>query len=117
LQYCCKNNKDYETLIFICFFSVFLFTENPLQKKIKTRFDVQKITWNDLKDVHFKKKFNIDLAMFYLYPNFGPKVTMLNGRAIEIRGYTIPIDSEGNFVVSQNPNSMCYFVGNLVQNP
>lgn len=100
-----------KTLIFICFLTVSAFWENPLQKKSKQDFDVQKITWNDLKDVHFKKKFNIDLAMFYLYPNFGPKVTMLNGKTVEIRGYTIPIDSEGNYVVSQNPNSMCYFCG------
>ena len=94
------------SILLTSFFSVKL----P-QKRIKQDFDIQKITWNDLKDVHFKKKFNIDLAMFYLYPNFGPKVTMLNGRTIEIKGYTIPIDSEGNYVVSQNPNSMCYFCG------
>lgn len=98
-------------LVSLNFFLAFLFTEKPFQKRLKQDFDVQKITWNDLKDVHFKKKFNIDLAMFYLYPNFGPKVTMLNGRTVEIKGYTIPIDSEGNFVVSQNPNSMCYFCG------
>jgi hypothetical protein len=59
-----------KSLLTLNFFLVFLFTEKPFQKRLKQDFDVQKITWNDLKDVHFKKKFNIDLAMFYLYPNF-----------------------------------------------
>ncbi|MEA5256679.1 DUF3299 domain-containing protein [Arcicella aquatica] len=74
-------------------------------------FDTKRITWNDLKDVRFKKRLNIELGMFFLYPTFGPKVAVLDGRELIIKGYTIPIDTEGTFVVSQNPMAMCFFCG------
>jgi hypothetical protein len=44
-----------KSLLTLNFFLVFLFTEKPFQKRLKQDFDVQKITWNDLKDVHFKR--------------------------------------------------------------
>jgi hypothetical protein len=34
-----------------------------------------KITWENLRDVTFKKKWNAEEKMFILEPQFGPKVT------------------------------------------
>ncbi len=82
-----------------------------MQKLVAQEFEARNITWNDLKDVRFKKRLNIEMGMFFLYPTFGPKVTALNGQEIVIKGYTIPIDMEGTFVVSQNPMAMCFFCG------
>lgn len=82
-----------------------------IQKLVAQEFEAKNITWNDLKDVRFQKKLNVELGMFFFYPTFGPKVVALNGREIIIKGYTIPIDTEGTFVVSQNPMSMCFFCG------
>ena len=72
----------------------------------------QKITWNDLKDVRFKKRFNKQENMFFLYPQFGEKVRALEDKEIEIRGYMIPVNPNENiYVLSANPMAACFFCG------
>ncbi|WP_031529295.1 hypothetical protein [Dyadobacter crusticola] len=70
------------------------------------------ISWKQLSDVRFSRKFNKELGMHFLYPNFGQTVRQLEGRQIRIRGYMIPVDPESNiYVISAQPMSMCFFCG------
>lgn len=72
----------------------------------------QKITWKDLKDVQFRKKFNKQENMFFLYPHFGEKVKALEGKELEIRGYMIPVNpAENIYVLSAYPMAACFFCG------
>ncbi|RFS14348.1 DUF3299 domain-containing protein [Emticicia sp. C21] len=72
----------------------------------------QKITWKDLQDVRFRKKFNKQENMIFLYPLFGEKVKALEGKEVEIRGYMIPVNPNENiYVLSANPMAACFFCG------
>ncbi len=78
----------------------------------KVQAEIQHITWKDLQDVRFKKKFNKQENMFFLYPEFGERVKALEGKVIQIRGYMIPVDpAENVFVLSANPMAACFFCG------
>ncbi|MCP9767427.1 DUF3299 domain-containing protein [Lacihabitans sp. LS3-19] len=71
-----------------------------------------KITWENLRDVTFKKKWNASENMFVLEPQFGTKVNALKGKEIALTGYMIPIDVDANYyVLSANPFSSCFFCG------
>lgn len=46
------------------------------------------------------------------FPRFGPTVKALNGKAISITGYVIPVDLEsGTYVISEFPMAACFFCG------
>lgn len=70
------------------------------------------INWKRLTDVKFTRKLNNVLSMYFLYPTFGPSVTALRGKEIQIKGYMIPVDEENNiYVISAQPMAMCFFCG------
>ena len=70
------------------------------------------ITWKDLTDVRFKKKWNDDVGMYFLYPTFGPSVKNMEGKKVVLRGYMIPMTPDGEMlVISQQPMAMCFFCG------
>lgn len=70
------------------------------------------ISWEQLRDVQFKKKWYPQEGVIMLYPRFGPTVKVMAGRLISITGYVIPIDLEsGQYVVSRNPVATCFFCG------
>ena len=56
-----------------------------------------KITWENLRDVTFKKKWNKEEGMFILEPLFGTKVTSLKGQEVTLTGYMIPVDVDANY--------------------
>ncbi|MBK9510654.1 MAG: DUF3299 domain-containing protein [Cytophagaceae bacterium] len=71
-----------------------------------------KITWESLRDVTFKKKWNAKENMFILEPSFGPKVAALKGKTVSLTGYMIPVDVDANYyVLSANPFASCFFCG------
>lgn len=71
-----------------------------------------KITWDQLSDVTFKKKWNATENMFLLEPQFGPKVLALKGKEVQLGGYMIPVDVDANYyVLSSNPFASCFFCG------
>ncbi|MBL0300787.1 MAG: DUF3299 domain-containing protein [Cytophagaceae bacterium] len=71
-----------------------------------------KITWESLRDVTFKKKWNAKENMFILEPSFGPKVSALKGKTVSLTGYMIPVDVDANYyVLSANPFASCFFCG------
>ncbi len=70
------------------------------------------ITWKTLADVTYKKRFNEEFELYFMYPAFGPKVRQLEGKKISIRGYMIPVDEYGRrYVISARPMAQCFFCG------
>ena len=61
--------------------------------------------------MYFKKKFNEEVGMIFLDPTFGSRVKSLNGKRLIIKGYTIPIKTEGTYGISQYPMAQCSFCG------
>jgi hypothetical protein len=72
----------------------------------------QKISWEILKDVTFKKKWYEKESIFMLFPTFGPNVKKVENKTVLIKGYMVPVDPESNqYVLSAYPYSMCFFCG------
>ncbi|WP_109695280.1 DUF3299 domain-containing protein [Chitinophaga deserti] len=71
-----------------------------------------KVTWKQLSDVIFTRKYDEKMKMPMLYPSFSRSIKALNGKAVEISGYMVPVDAKGGvYVLSANPNSSCFFCG------
>jgi hypothetical protein len=72
----------------------------------------QLITWDQLTDVKFSKKFDATVGIEMLEAQFGASVKALDGKEIIIRGYIIPLDPLGTqYVISRNPMASCFFCG------
>jgi hypothetical protein len=72
----------------------------------------QRITWQTLKDVTFKKKWYEKDQIYMLYPTFGPNLKRLDDKTVLIKGFMVPTDTEGTqYVLSAFPYSMCFFCG------
>lgn len=96
-----KKNSLVLILLLVSVIASFAYAYNPI-----------KISWENLRDVTFKKKWNAGEGMFVLEPQFGSKVTALKGKEISITGYMIPVDVDANYyVLSANPFASCFFCG------
>ena len=72
----------------------------------------QSITWDQLTDVKFSKKYDANLGIELLAASFGESVKALDGKEIIIKGYIIPLDPLGTqYVISRNPMASCFFCG------
>ncbi len=70
------------------------------------------ITWEVLKDVTFEELFSEEFQGYYKVPKFGKKISSLDGKKVQIRGYIIPVDViQDYYVLSANPYSSCFFCG------
>lgn len=70
------------------------------------------ITWEVMKDVTFEEVFSEEFQGYYKVPKFGKKISSLNGKKVQIRGYIIPVDViQDYYVLSANPYSSCFFCG------
>lgn len=70
------------------------------------------IDWKLLANVEWSEKYSKEHDETYWYPKFGKEVLDMNGKAIQIKGYVIPVDVEtGYFVLSANPFASCFFCG------
>lgn len=88
-------------ILSLLFIPAVVFAANPV-----------KITWEQLSDVTFKKKWNATENMFLLEPQFGPQVLALKGKEVQLGGYMIPVDVDANYyVLSSNPFASCFFCG------
>lgn len=73
---------------------------------------VLKVTWKQLSDVIFDRKWDEKMQMPMLYPSFSRTIKAMHGKNISISGYVIPVDvKSGMYVLSANPNSSCFFCG------
>lgn len=70
----------------------------------------QQLTWEIMKDVKYKKKYNKSYDQYFDYPVFGGKIKAFDGQKVIIKGYTIPIDV-GLYALSKNPYASCFFCG------
>ena len=68
------------------------------------------LTWEVLRNVTFKKKYNKEYDQYFDYPVFGKDVQSYAGKAVSISGYIIPLDV-GFYALSKNPYSACFFCG------
>ena len=86
-------------LIFICIGSIQL----PAQTKLN---------WETLGEVEFEYEYNEELNQWLGKPNFGEVIQELNGQEVEIKGYVLPIDVEGEYyALSAFPYVSCFFCG------
>ncbi|MBO9153115.1 hypothetical protein ACFOTA_12925 [Chitinophaga sp. GCM10012297] len=70
------------------------------------------VSWKQLADVIFDRKWDEKMQMPMLYPSFSRNIKAMNGKTIVISGYVIPVDVKGGmYVLSANPNSSCFFCG------
>ena len=70
------------------------------------------ITWEVCKDVKFNEVWSEEFQAYYMVPKFGKKISSLDGKEIQIRGYIIPVDIvQDYYVLSANPYSSCFFCG------
>jgi hypothetical protein len=68
------------------------------------------LTWEIMKDVKYKKKYNKAYDQYFDYPVFGGKIKAFDGQKVIIKGYIIPIDV-GLYALSKNPYASCFFCG------
>jgi hypothetical protein len=72
----------------------------------------QAISWDQLTEVRFSKKYDPALGIDLLEADFGPSVLALDQSVIILKGYIIPLDPLGTqYVISRNPMASCFFCG------
>lgn len=70
------------------------------------------ITWKTLTDVTFTTRLDLRKKEYIKIPAFGPSVTGLEGRRVQIKGYMIPVSIPDDiYVISEKPMSSCFFCG------
>ncbi len=75
-------------------------------------FAQKEVTWEDLADVTFERRFNRDFEEHFLYPTFSQAIKDLDGKKISITGYFLDMDPKGEiYVLSKGPMSSCFFCG------
>ena len=72
-----------------------------------------KLTWDDLADVQYDRKWSDDVDSYFWFPEFDEKIRAMEGKEVKITGYLIPFDeTNGSYVLSANPFAACFFCGN-----
>ncbi len=75
-------------------------------------FQTAEIHWDVLGDVTYRKKWNKEMQLDFMYPVFGEKVKKLQGKDLYITGFMIPLDvKDGFYAISLNPYASCFFCG------
>lgn len=70
------------------------------------------IDWKKLGDVKFEYQYDEALNQWFGKPEFGEEVKSLNGKNIQIKGYVLPVDVEGEYyALSAFPYVSCFFCG------
>lgn len=69
--------------------------------------------WALFAKTKFDAKYNDKAGEYFLYPNFPEELKNLVGKDIDLEGYYLPIDVEGNayIILSKFPYSQCFFCG------
>ena len=70
------------------------------------------VEWSQLSQVHYVSMVDIRNGNFIDRPRFSKEIKQLKGESIQIQGYLIPLDVEGNaYALSRYPYSACFFCG------
>jgi uncharacterized membrane protein YcgQ (UPF0703/DUF1980 family) len=69
--------------------------------------------WASFAKTKFESKYNEKAGEYFLYPVFAAELKSLVGKEVNIEGYYLPIDVEGNayIILSKFPYSQCFFCG------
>ncbi len=69
--------------------------------------------WKALQKVTWKHFYDETLGFDVSQPVFGEEVKAIAGKEITIKGYIVPVDTDGNYMVlSALPFNNCFFCGN-----
>lgn len=72
----------------------------------------QQIQWEDLLDVQYSTTFDTEAGYVYMKPTYGPDLLALDGQEVELKGYVLPMDTDGKeYALSAFPYSACFFCG------
>jgi hypothetical protein len=72
----------------------------------------QKLGWEALTKVDWEKKYNQQYKQEFAYPKFAASVKGWEGKEIVIKGYLLPVDVGGQYlVISRFPFESCFFCG------
>ena len=72
----------------------------------------QLLTWDDLRDVNFEKKYYESEGQYFDYPNYGERIQKREGEQVYISGYLLPVNPDSNsYVLSAYTFSSCFFCG------
>ena len=70
------------------------------------------ITWEELGEVKWEKRYDAELEETVKYPVFSDKIEKLRGKKITIQGFMLPVDVHTDYyVLSKNPYNTCFFCG------
>ncbi len=93
--------------LILSFFSVCVWLNMSLAQE-----PVKKLDWNALESIEFKKRFVKSYDAYAMFPIFSAAVKNLDGKMVEIAGFTIPLEPSTKWVaLSMNPNASCFFCG------
>lgn len=69
--------------------------------------------WVGFARTKFEARYNEKAKEYFLQPSFSPDLKALVGKEIELEGYYLPIDVEGDayIILSKFPYSQCFFCG------
>ena len=69
--------------------------------------------WLAFAKTKFETKYNQSAAEYFLMPNFPIELKALVGKEVNLEGYYMPIDVDGNayIILSKFPYSQCFFCG------
>jgi hypothetical protein len=72
----------------------------------------QELTWKILADVSWERKYNKEYDEHINYSKFGNIVKPFDKKEVTIKGYLLPVEVEGDYIViSAFPYQSCFFCG------
>ncbi|TNE30618.1 MAG: DUF3299 domain-containing protein [Bacteroidetes bacterium] len=72
----------------------------------------QVIKWEDLNKVEFVEFYDRDRSDWSLRAEYSPEILVLDGTSVQITGYIIPLDVQGDdYALSAFAFSSCFFCG------
>lgn len=76
-------------------------------------FAQQKLTWEQMADVSYDRKWSDDADAYFWFPEFDENIKAMEGKDVQVTGYLIPFDeTNGTYVLSAFPFAACFFCGN-----
>jgi hypothetical protein len=68
--------------------------------------------WSVFQDVTFEWEYREEVGAQVQMPVFGPKLTYMDGKQIELSGYYLPmVLNRRQIIISKQPYSSCFFCG------
>jgi len=69
--------------------------------------------WASFAKTKFEAKYNEKAQEYFMFPEFPPDLKALVGKEINLEGYYLPIDVDGDayIILSKFPYSQCFFCG------